>query len=224
LIKIDTDDLRQIPTFVHGDPDCGGCERCVAICPGLAITLVDSRKNAEMPLVSIPFEFEADLIQKDDLVTVLDTEGAALGEVKVHDMLAPKFAGRTKILRVEAPAEIAGKIAGVRMQDPEVTQSIDHYVAHVSDDTVICRCERVTAGEIRELIRSGYYDLNEIKAVSRAGMGACGSKTCNSLIRRMFREEGVPPDRIVDESRRPLFIEVALGIFAGESEEGELQE
>ncbi|MDR3576169.1 MAG: FAD-dependent oxidoreductase [Anaerolineaceae bacterium] len=225
LIKIDTRDLRQIPRFVHstpGGPDCGGCERCVAICPGLAITLVDSRKNPDIPMVSIPFEFEIDLIQKGDMVTVLDTEGASLGDVAVYDLLAPKFAGRTKILRVQAPAEMAGKIAGVRMQNPAVTQALDRYVAHVEDDTVICRCERITAGEIRKLIRSGYYDLNEIKAVSRAGMGACGAKTCNSLIRRMFREEGVPPDRIIDESKRPLLIEVPLGIFAGESEEGGL--
>jgi sarcosine oxidase, subunit alpha len=220
LIKIDTDDLRQIPTFAHGEPDCGGCERCVAICPGLAITLVDSRKNPDVPLVSIPFEFESELVRKDDLVTVLDTEGAPLGQVKVYDMLAPKFAGRTKILRVQAPAEMAGKIAGVRMQDAEATQAMERYVAHVEDDTVICRCERVSAGEVRKLIREGYYDLNEIKAVSRAGMGACGSKTCNSLIRRMFREEGVPAEHIVDESKRPLFIEVPLGMFAGETEEG----
>jgi len=223
LIKIDSDDLRQIPTFAHGDPDCGGCERCVAICPGLAITLVDSRKNPEQPLVSIPFEFETDLIQKNDLVTVLDTEGVPLGEVKVYDMLAPKFAGRTKILRVQAPAEMAGKIAGVRIQDTLVTQPMERYVMHVADDTIICRCERVSAGEIRKLIRSGNYDLNEIKAVSRAGMGACGSKTCNNLILRMFREEGIPADRIIDESKRPLFIEVPLGIFAGQNEEGGLQ-
>ena len=223
LIKIDANDLRQTPTFVHaapGQPDCGGCEQCVAICPGLAITLVDSRKDPLMPLVSIPFEFEADLLQKGDQVTVLDTEGAPLGELTVWDMLAPKFAGRTKIVRVQAPAEMAAQIAGLRIQPPEVSQPMERYVAHVTDDTIICRCERVSAGEIRKLIRAGFYDLNEIKAVSRAGMGACGSKTCNSLIRRLFREEGVPPERIVDESRRPLLVEVPLGIFAGEIQEG----
>ena len=57
---------------------------------------------------------------------------------------------------------------------------------------IVCRCERVTAGEIRGLIRAGVRDLNELKAITRAGMGACGGKTCPSIIKRLFREEGVP--------------------------------
>ena len=93
------------------------------------------------------------------------------------------------------------------------------YVSHVADDTIVCRCEHVTAGEIRELIRKGYRDINEIKTVTRAGMGACGAKTCAPLIQRLFKEEGVPFDKVTDPSRRPVFIEVPLGIFAGESGE-----
>lgn len=41
---------------------CSGCERCVVICPGLAITLVDYRKDADRPEITIPFEFLRDLI------------------------------------------------------------------------------------------------------------------------------------------------------------------
>jgi sarcosine oxidase subunit alpha len=66
------------------------------------------------------------------------------------------------------------------------------------------------------LIRSGYHDINEIKTVTRACMGACGAKTCATLIHRLFREEGVPYTQITDPSKRPIFIEVPLGILAGE--------
>ena len=90
---------------------------------------------------------------------------------------------------------------------------------HVADDTIVCRCEHVTAGEIRALIRQGYRDINEIKTVTRAGMGACGGKTCASLIHRLFREENVPVNEITNPSKRPLFMEVSLGVFAGESKE-----
>jgi NAD(P)H-nitrite reductase large subunit len=76
----------------------------------------------------------------------------------------------------------------------------------------------VTAGEIRSLIRKGYRDINEIKAVSRAGMGACGAKTCTGLIHRLFREEGISLDKVVDQSLRPLFMEVPLAVFAGADE------
>jgi NAD(P)H-nitrite reductase large subunit len=79
----------------------------------------------------------------------------------------------------------------------------------------------VTAGEIRALIRQGYHDINEIKTVTRAAMGACGAKTCATLIRRLFAEEGVPPNQVIDPYKRPIFIEVPLGVFAGESGEEE---
>ncbi|MCK4392283.1 (2Fe-2S)-binding protein, partial [Candidatus Bipolaricaulota bacterium] len=55
----------------------------------------------------------------------------------------------------------------------------------------------------------------EIKAVTRAGMGACGGKTCTALITRLFREEGIPVDKVTENVKRPLLIEVPLGIFAG---------
>ncbi len=91
------------------------------------------------------------------------------------------------------------------------------YVNHVTDDTIVCRCEHVTAGEIRDLIRKGYHDINEIKTVTRACMGACGAKTCAPLILRLFREEGVPANQVIEASKRPVFIEVPLGVFAGEN-------
>jgi hypothetical protein len=65
------------------------------------------------------------------------------------------------------------------------------------------------------VIRSGFRDLNEIKAVTRAGMGACGSKTCNALIMRIFREEGIPLSQITTQTLRPLFVETPLSSFAG---------
>jgi bacterioferritin-associated ferredoxin len=73
----------------------------------------------------------------------------------------------------------------------------------------------VSAGEIRARIRAGVRDLNELKGATRAGMGACGGKTCPSLIARLFREEGVPPSEITELTRRPIFMEVPMGAFAG---------
>jgi NAD(P)H-nitrite reductase large subunit len=89
----------------------------------------------------------------------------------------------------------------------------------LSDDAIVCRCERVTAGEIRALIQAGTRDINAVKAITRAGMGACGGKTCTSLIRRLFREAGIPPEAVTDPTRRPLFVETPLGAFAGMTKE-----
>ena len=46
-------------------------------------------------------------------------------------------------------------------------------------------------------------------------MGPCGAKTCTPLIHRLFREEGVPESEIIDQIKRPLFIEVPMGLLAG---------
>ena len=80
---------------------------------------------------------------------------------------------------------------------------------------MVCLCERVTAGEIRALVRKGIRDLNQIKAITRAGMGPCGSKTCDNLVKQVLRGEGVPLEDVVENTRRPVFVEVPMDVFAG---------
>ncbi len=219
LIFIDPKDIRRAPKFVGDELVCIGCEKCISFCPGLAITLVDYRKDAENPIVAIPFEFNYEMIKERETVTVLDTEGAVLGNLEVVKVEQVASRDHTIIVKVRAPRAIAARIAGIRVQEEHVTQPMNSYVQHITDDTIICRCERVTAGEIRALIRQGYRDLNEIKAITRAAMGACGAKTCHSLIFRLFRDEGIVLSEVTDTTRRPIFIEVPLKVFAGVGKE-----
>jgi NAD(P)H-nitrite reductase large subunit len=128
---------------------------------------------------------------------------------------APKFADHAALVKVRAPAAIAKKIAGIRVQEPWVTLAEEKQTKRVDDDEIVCRCERVTAGQLRALIRAGARDMNELKAATRCGMGACGGKTCPSLIKRIFREEGVSAQAITDLTARPIIMEVPLGAFAG---------
>ena len=146
---------------------------------------------------------------------MLDSEGAVLGNVEVTRVRAPKEADRALLVRVTAPADIAPRIAGIRVQEPWQAERAERFEQSIGDDEIVCRCERVTAKELRALIRSGIRDMNHLKAVTRCGMGACGGKTCPNLIKRIFREEGIPADQVTDLTRRPLFMEVPLGAFAG---------
>jgi|YNPNPStandDraft_1061719.scaffolds.fasta_scaffold00238_9 NADPH-dependent 2,4-dienoyl-CoA reductase/sulfur reductase-like enzyme/Fe-S-cluster-containing hydrogenase component 2/bacterioferritin-associated ferredoxin len=212
-IVIEGDDIRGLPEYVGRG--CTGCARCVSICPGLAITLVDYREDPDFPTVTIPYELLADTVHRGSWVTVLDTEGTELGKVEVIDVRAPRFADRALLVKVRASRRIARYIAGIRVQEPQCTQPLHAWVERMADDEVICRCERVTAGTIRSLIRAGIRDMNHIKGVTRAGMGACGGKTCTGLIRQLFREEGIPPEQVTESTKRPLFMEVPLGAFAG---------
>jgi sarcosine oxidase subunit alpha len=215
LIDISGTDIRKIPVFLGNNFACGFCERCVAGCPGLAITIVDYSSNPDFPIVSIPYEFNRETIKDHDLVTVLDTEGNELGVHEVVNIHAIPTSDRTLVVQVQVPREIARFVAGIQVQNREFTQPMEQIVDNITNETIVCRCERVTAGEIRDLIRKGYLDFNEIKAVSRAGMGACGAKTCTALVYRLFKEEGVPIEEITEYSKRPLFVEVPLGTFAG---------
>ena len=222
LIEIDASDIRRLPAFVpeKGGRGCTGCEKCVAICPGLAITVVDYRKDRDFPTVAIPFEFPREALKPGDEVVVEDTEGRDLGRVEVGAVKAVKANDRTLIVKVRVPRAFAKRVAGIRVQPPEAGAALARAVERTADDTIVCRCERVTAGEIRALIRQGVRDINEIKAVTRSGMGSCGAKTCTPLVHRLFREEGVPEAEVVDQPKRPLFLEVPLGVFAGLGAEG----
>lgn len=213
-ITIEGTDILGLPMF--NEATCIACEQCVAVCPGLAITLVDYRKAPEgFAEVTLPYEFTSDTIREGDRVTVLDTLGRVLGEVPVVKVRAPKFADHALLVKVQAPSAFAKQIAGIRVQEPWVGEPSEGLQEPVSDEEIVCRCERVMAGEIRSWIRQGVRDLNELKVLTRAGMGACGGKTCPSLIKRIFREEGVNLDQVTDFTKRPLMMEVPLGAFAG---------
>jgi NADPH-dependent 2,4-dienoyl-CoA reductase/sulfur reductase-like enzyme/Fe-S-cluster-containing hydrogenase component 2 len=217
-IFIDEHDIRGVPDYIAKQigKECIACEKCVIICPGLAITLVDTRKQADdTALVTIPYEFGRDALHAGDLVTVTDTGGHALGRVEVVRTRIAKTTDRTMLVKVRAPQAIAQKIAGIEVQNREVAAPLEAWVERLTDDLIVCRCERVSLADIKTIIEDGARDMNEIKAITRAGMGACGGKTCGSLIKRAFRELGVPMAEITDGTARPLFVEVPLGVLAG---------
>jgi sarcosine oxidase, subunit alpha len=217
LIYIDPADIRGVPEYLGGvlGEECLGCEQCVIVCPGLAITLVDYRQEPEHPTVTLAYEFSAGSVSVGQQMMALDEEGALLGGAEVVDVEPIPRGDRTVLLKLRVSSEVAQQLAGVQVQDAWTSEPLPDVLEPLVDEQVVCRCERVTAGEIRELITRGYRDMNEIKAVLRAGMGACGGKTCGSLIARLFREEGVTESEVVRFIPRPLFVEVPLGVFAG---------
>ena len=219
-IYIDPDDIRQIPRYIAEQTGklCIGCEKCVTICPGLAITLVDMRQDGD-PIVTIPFEFGRQALEAGDWVTVLDTTGMALGKVEVLSARIGRTSDRTMLVKVKAPRPIARQIAGIQVQKAELAALQEQYTRRLHDDQVVCRCERVLLQEIKEVIKAGSRDMNEIKALTRAGLGACGGKTCRPLIQRVFHELGVPQEDVTAPVERPLFVEVPFSVLAGAADE-----
>lgn len=61
--------------------------------------------------------------------------------------------------------------------------------ALATDDTVICRCEEATVGDVRRAVADGATDVNAVKGMTRAGMGACQGRICGELIGRLIAAE-----------------------------------
>lgn len=225
-IFIDENDIRKIPQYISKltGKSCTGCEKCITICPGLAITLVDYRQAGD-PIVTIAYEFSQTgrQLKKDDTITVVDMQGNILGNVVVVNARLTKATNHTMLIKVRAPKEYAKRISGILLQNPEVHGSLEQYTGKLHDEMIVCRCERVTLQEIKKIIADGCRDMNQIKAMTRAGMGACEGKTCEAIILRAFREMGIDTGEITIPVHRPLFMETTLGIFAGVHEEGSQQ-
>ena len=218
-IRMEGDPLLGLPRY---DGRCIGCAKCVLVCPGLAITLVDFRRDREMPIVTVPYEMSHVPLAAGDRVRGVDIDGNELGEFEVA-ALQQNRENLTRLVRLRVPRALAKRVVSFRLQDAEATKPLPaaQIAADADHQAMACLCERVPAAEVRRLIRSGVTDINQIKAITRAGMGACGGKSCDTLIRSIFRQEGVDPGKIVPGTKRPLFVEVPLGTLAGAPGTGE---
>ncbi len=86
------------------------------------------------------------------------------------------------------------------------------------DNTIICRCSDVTLGDIRRLIAEGYTSFDEIKRITRCGMGPCQGKTCQQLIQReIAMATGQPIAALRDQTTRPPATGVRLELVAKEA-------
>lgn len=83
------------------------------------------------------------------------------------------------------------------------------------DATIICRCEEVTAGEIRSYARLGCLGPNQAKAFGRAGMGPCQGRYCGLTVTGLLAAAtGRSPDETGYFRIRPPLKPVTLGELA----------
>jgi len=227
LIHVDPSDIRHLPEVDYfAEKGCIACGRCVAVCPGLAVTLVDYRKGNENALVTLPFEQDPTSVAVGNEIELTSTEGMSLGKATIKTIKKIKeFENGTSLLTVEVPRAIAKQVSGLRIIEtiePSPFKFDTEHPENLADDAYICRCERVTAGEIRALIQEGVRDINQIKAVTKASMGACGGKTCLNMIKRMYLAEGIPLSEVTETPVRPVFIEMPVRVLANlTDDEGE---
>lgn len=91
------------------------------------------------------------------------------------------------------------------------------WAERVTDDTVVCRCEEVTAGAVRAGLALGAGDARTVKLLTRAGMGWCQGRMCAPAVAGLTGCEPTPP-------RRPFARPVPLGVLARQHEQHEEHE
>lgn len=108
-----------------------------------------------------------------------------------------------------------------RFIDSAIRGFLDRYypapswIGAVSDDVVLCRCEEVTAGQIREAMKHGCSGPNQAKSFLRCGMGPCQGRMCaNSVTEVMATESGASPSEVGAFRIRPPAKPVTLAEVA----------
>lgn len=83
------------------------------------------------------------------------------------------------------------------------------------DEVIVCRCEEVTAGHIRECVDLGCEGPNQAKSFGRSGMGPCQGRYCGLTVSGIIAaKRDVPMDEVGYYRIRPPLKPITLGELA----------
>ena len=133
-------------------------------------------------------------------------------------------------LGVISPAEAGRRAAGARRQLAVLRAARgflryvfapDPKIFDVPDETLVCRCECVSAGAIRKAVAEGFHEVNEVKRVTRCGMGQCQGRMCGPALAEITaRAQGARPDAVgclrMRSPFRPVKLETYCNLHAPE--------
>ena len=79
-------------------------------------------------------------------------------------------------------------------------------------DALLCRCEEISAGRVRQEAALGCTDLNRLKVRTRSGMGPCQGRMCGLSMAEVIADEtGLTVDKIAFFRIRPPIKPITLG-------------
>ncbi|MFZ5633217.1 MAG: (2Fe-2S)-binding protein [Bacillota bacterium] len=80
------------------------------------------------------------------------------------------------------------------------------------DKLIVCRCEEVTLGEIKEAVKDGARSVSGVKMRTRACMGMCQGRVCQPLVLKVLaRETDTGSDGPARATVRPPVRPVLIG-------------
>ncbi len=73
----------------------------------------------------------------------------------------------------------------------------ERWAPDTPDTLMLCRCEEVSVGEVRAVVREGHWEINRVKAHCRVGMGRCQGRICGAAAAEIIAcESGLGLDSI----------------------------
>ena len=165
---------------------CIGCMECVAQCPGLAI--FGYRQDRSQ--LFLPLEFNLPEGAKE--VFLVDDNGKKVGTGEIERVI-PK-PNKTNIAVIKATS-LEGPITDARgfiLQEnyPEPLQMVPCDADGA--ETYVCHCEDVSLKEILEALKGRKsITAQELKHVTRLGMGPCRGSRCLPRAKQILRSRGI---------------------------------
>lgn len=193
--------------------NCVGCGACILACPGLAAFVIDESYSDTESLVKIPYEYMP-LPEKGAIVDGVNRVGEVVCKVRVDKVMTAK--NKTSVVTLVVPKEYTHVVRGICMQEKEQLISDELKDVEVGE-SIVCRCEDVTAEEIAAALENGADTLKQIKFNTRISMGPCQGKTCISLV---MKELAAKTKTSVNDLQAPTYRQpirpIKIGSFLNE--------
>ena len=166
---------------------CIGCMECVAQCPGLAIF----GYRPDRSQLFLPLEFNLPEGAKD--VFLVDDYGRKVGMGEIERLIVKP--NKTNIAVVKAT-----RLEGGSLTDVRGFILVDNYPEPLKlvpcradgDETYVCHCEDVSLKELLEALKGRKsITAQELKHISRLGMGPCRGSRCLPRAKQILRLHGI---------------------------------
>jgi Fe-S-cluster-containing hydrogenase component 2 len=93
---------------------CTGCKLCVAVCPGLAIFVINKNFSKDLAAVSLPYEL-LPLPHEGDIVHALDRKGVVVCSGEVVEVAQRKKYDRTAVVTVTIPKKWVHGVRNIKI-------------------------------------------------------------------------------------------------------------
>ena len=94
-------------------------------------------------------------------------------------------------------------------------QTSDAWIKALPAETIVCRCEDITLGSVREAIQGGCITPAALKRAVRTGMGICQGRTCGPMLYEILAAyTGTPAETMEPLSARGPAKALPLGLLA----------